>query len=158
MQIILAVFPKFDDAKEAVRYMLTENVEESDINAVTQDWVFKSHTDADLGAINVEITQMPPGLERILGGEQPIDLPDTGSVYAAGKKATVLAKNATDSGSGFKVTLQEFGVPEKAAEGIQEAIRNGGVLLWVAVDEAKAPTVGDIFKLNNAHHITTPAG
>ncbi len=46
---------------------------------------------------NIDVTRMPPGLDRMAAGEQSEDTIEAGGVFAAGERAAIPAKTASDA-------------------------------------------------------------
>ena len=84
------------------------------------------------------------GLDRLLGGEQPITVLEAGSVFAAGEMATVLVKTATSPqiGSiGLRGALISLNVSEQSAQVYMEGLKRGHWLFWIRTEDGRATEV-----------------
>ena len=156
MEAIFGLFSTYEQARAAVGLLLDRRFRPESMNVIVQDSVVKDWLHGQLGRRNVLATELKPGLDRLMAGQQPLNIPHVGSVFAAGAEATTLAKTASLAESrseGLETTLQNFGFPEKiAADGLTD-LKGGGVIFWVKSDDARAPDAAVILKEQKARHV-----
>jgi hypothetical protein len=160
MKVIFALFDNYDDAAEAVDTLLQKGFNENEMNAVVLAEVAKGAMNLNLKTVAVEISnevgeRRVYGLERLLGGKRPANLPDLGEVYAAGNEATILAATATipDAADGFKAALAEFAMPEALVDAYQEGIKNGGLLFWLRASDEGASEAAQALREQKASQV-----
>jgi hypothetical protein len=146
--------------------MVVKKLQEIDLslnqmNSIVQVSSVKNFMNITRHEITVEKTDVygvkkNTGLEMLLGGEQPISLSDTGSVFTVGSVATTLARTAAnESEDGLKKALINFGIVPRIAQNYRNAIYQGGLLLWLRLDDKKVQQVVEIMKNYNAQDILT---
>lgn len=64
---------------------------------------------------------------------------------------TQAASTGTDAGP-LPSALQEFGVPRDLASDFHAGIVDGGVLVWVRVDDEQASAAADVLRDANGQH------
>jgi hypothetical protein len=161
MKTIFALFQNYADADEAVDALLEEGFDEEQMNVVIREDTAKENLDLNLHQADVMKTdevgeQTIHGLQQLLGGEQPVHVPDIGLVLAAGDLATLLSTGASASWApdqALTAALEEFGVPANAAEAYREGINAGGVLTWVRVDDERAAAAAGALRGQNGQHV-----
>lgn len=161
MKTIFALFQSYADAEEAVNGLLEENFDEEQMNVIVREDTAKENLNIDLHAADVRKTdevgeQTIHGLQQLLGGEQPVHVPDIGPVLAAGELATILSKGASASWApdqALTAVLEGFGVPGDAAEAYREGINQGGVLIWVRVEDDEAAAAAGALREQNGQHV-----
>ena len=119
MQTIWGLFKEYAQAKTAVAELELNEFPAAEINAIVQVMIAKDQMPVDLNKIRVAVAgqfggALLRGLDRLVGGEEPVPVADVGQVSAAGELATLLVKaaiapRATDGSR--KGALVEFGVP-----------------------------------------------
>ncbi|MDA8164496.1 MAG: hypothetical protein M0017_05635 [Desulfobacteraceae bacterium] len=156
MEAIFGLFHTYEEAREAVSLLLDRRFRPESMNAIVQDYVVREWLRGRMGRANVLATELKPGLDRILAGQRPLDVPDAGSVLAAGAEATTIAKTASLAESrseGLEPTLEHFGLPPEVAADCLAALKGGGVVFWVKTDDARAPDAAVILKEHKARHV-----
>jgi hypothetical protein len=156
MEAIFGLFRTYEQARTAVALLLERRFRPESMNVIVQDSVVKDWLRGQLGRVNVLASELKPGLDRIMAGEQPLNIPDVGNVFAAGAGATTLAKTASLAESrseGLEATLEAFGLPEEVATDCVADLKGGGVIFWVRSDDARAPDAAVILKEQKARHV-----
>lgn len=139
MIFVFTAFTTYDQARDAVAE-LYEEVDADAVNALVQSTIADSHL-ADV--------EKPDGLDALIEGQQPVATDDVGSIYAAGDAATVVADSASRSRgekNGLAGALADFSFDSKVRDQFVSAVQDGGVLLWVKVDDDKSGQVGQVFR------------
>jgi hypothetical protein len=152
MITIFAFFTKYEEAGAAVRNLVHEGIAFEEFNAIVQDYVVKDKMGPVGGKANVVVTEIPDGLDKMLGGHRSETVRDAGVVLTAGQLAGEVVSLATSSGgtaAGLGGALEIMGVPAGKAERYAAGIRGGGVLVFVRTVEEKASQVSSVFA---AHH------
>lgn len=157
MKTIFSLFEDYTNAEEAVDALLEEGLDIESLNVIVREEVAKENLDVDLRLVNVQKTdavgqQTVRGLTQLLGGEQPVHVPDTGDVLAGGELATFVTKEAASSyapGVALREALRDLGVPKDAAGAYQEGVEGSGVLLWVRSSDERAPAASTILETGN---------
>ncbi len=154
MKAVFSFFGNYREAKLAVNRLLEEGFDLEDMNVIVHDHIVKSQMNPSQKGINVRVTEMDPGLDRLVGGEQPVVLSDIGAVYAAGERATILARAAErDPATELRSILSDLGIEEKKAEIFIRGIKEGGVLFWVMTGEETAGAAVSTLETNSASHV-----
>jgi hypothetical protein len=162
MSTIFGLFANYEDANTAVKTLQSQGVDPEDINVVVQEGVVRNELDGELGKANTAVTdkvgeQTLFGLDKIVGGHQPMQTASVGEAHAVGSLATTLAKTASAPGAvdgDLRAALVDFGIPENAAETYWTGLTSGQVLLGVRTDEAQA---AETAKMLRAHKGTQVA-
>jgi hypothetical protein len=155
------LFEQFADAEQAVEALLDEDFGKDEMNVIVQEEIAKNELDLSLEEANIAVTnevgeKTAQGLEALLGGQQPLTLPEVEEVYAAGEMATILAKTAAapgTTGEEFPTVLQEFGIPTNIARSYTEGIAEGSLLFWIRTDDGRAAKATDLLRKNNGVHV-----
>jgi hypothetical protein len=163
MKTIFGLFESYQEAQTITRELLDQNFPIEEMNVIIQEKVAKEDMQVSLEKANVAVTdeigeQTLQGLDRLLGGQQPVTLPVLEDVYAAGKLATILAKTAAAPGAadgGLKAALIDFNVPEETAQAYSEGIEQGGLLFWLRTSDDRASEATNILN-KQAQHIISP--
>lgn len=161
MQSVFGLFRTYDQARAAVRELLDKQFPEQCVNIIVQDHVAKGHIAVPWDRINVAVTEMEPGLDRIVGRQQSVSLPDVGEVFAAGELGTELAKvgsMAGGGGTGLETALRDFEVPEQIAGAYTKGIRSGGVLCCLRVGDERAAEAANVLWASKADHVAAYPG
>lgn len=162
MKTVFALFDEFSKASGAITQLQEHDFALDDMNALVLENVAKTQMETNLAKINVNVTDEVgsasdelEGLARLVGGEQPVSVPEVGNVYAAGDLATILTKSFSGPDStNLQEALREFGVPDDAAAAYAKGINEGSVLLWVRSDDEKASNASNVFRNRGGKHIT----
>jgi hypothetical protein len=161
MKTVFASFSDYASANTAVDELQERGFSLEEMNALVLEDVAKRQMATDQSEVNVDVTDEVGdvelhGLDRLVGGEQPVQAPEVGRVYAAGELATLLAKQFSGAGTRiFTEILQEFGVPAEAASRYESAVKSGGVLFWVRSDDARAAQAANVMGNRGASHIVS---
>lgn len=146
VKTVFGLFETYEAARAAVDELQEAGAEISEMNAIVKSRVAKTAMDIDLRAAGVAVTdevgeQTLKGLDRLVGGEQPVNLPGLGNIYAAGEIATFIAKAALrrrEGDQGLEPALREFDVPADDASTFFAGIEGANWLIFVRTDDDKA--------------------
>lgn len=166
MKTIFGLFGAYPDAQAAVNALLDEDFDEGEMNLIVQTEIAKDNMDVDLNRVKVEATaeigrKTVTGLEAMLAGEQPVNLPDVGNVYAAGELATIMTSTAAMPGetdNGLESALVDFNVSKDAAEKYRAGVESGELLFFIRTDDERASQSAKIIEENGGGHIAGFAG
>ena len=166
MKTVFALFDDFRKANGAVTQLQEHDFSLDEMNALVMENVAKTQMEGNLAKVNVNVTdevgassEELHGLARLVGGEQPVSVPNIGNVYAAGKLATILAKSFSGPDStSLPEALEEFGVPADVAAAYTKGINDGSVLIWVRSEDKKASNASNVFRNRGGEHITNNQG
>ena len=165
MMTIFGLLPTYEAATTIVDELMTAGAEPSELNALVKSGIAKETMDLNLARAGVAVTDEVGdieihGLERLVGGEQPVPLPGLGDVYAAGELATLMATAAQarrEEGRGMEPAFREFQLPASAATAFYEGIDGGDWLIFVRADDDKAQELVSVFRLHT-EDVTTITG
>ena len=150
MKTLFWLFERYPEAKSAVRTLEASGVDAAEMNALVTVKTAKEVMDVNWEKVDVQVTdeigdQQLTGLDALLAREQPVNTPDLGDIYAAGKVATIVGKTASSAmrePHGLTGALVDINVPQSTAQAFTEGISRGGVLLWARVSDEQAAQVG----------------
>jgi hypothetical protein len=158
---MVTLFVRFDTYAEAARAVLElvrGGIPLDEINAVAQDYVVRDKMNLKSGRASVGVTEIPDGLDKLLGGKRSENLRDGGTVLAGGKLAgelvNLVKSTGRTAGKGGRApaTLEEafktMGVPAERAAAYVQAIRVGGVIVFVRAAEEQASEVSSTLQAN----------
>lgn len=166
MKTIFALFDNYGGARDAVDALLENGFDEEKMNALAMESTVKENIGVDLKEVNVQKTdevgeQTVHGLAQLFGGEQAVHVGGSGELLAGGELATLMVTQAASTGTDagpLRNTLQEFGVPQDMAADFQTAIVDGGVLVWVRVDDERASAAAGALRDANGQHVGAYGG
>lgn len=166
MKSIFALYDNYADADQAVNALLEEGFDEDQMNVLVREQIAKKNLDVGLHRVDVQKSdevgrQTVRGLPALLGGEQPVPVPDIGGVLAAGDLATNTAQAASASwapDTGLQKALMELSVPEDVAAAYRDGINEGGLLLWVRTADDQAPAAANALEMNNGKRVSDYSG
>jgi hypothetical protein len=158
MKTLFWLFEDYASAATAVDKLLDADFDEKSMNVILLEAIAKDEMDVDWGKAPVkksdEIGDVSlEGMARLVGGQQAVDLPNVGRVYAAGELATILAKTAVDprvADYGLRRALVDLAVPEEHAQAYAQGIERGGVLVWLRVEDERAPEADEVLAAESA--------
>ena len=162
MRTIFALFDNFQNARVAVRKLLAKGTDRSAFNVIILEQVARDEMDINFHTVDVDITSdvgtvTEFGLDRLLGGEQAVIIPNVGEILAAGELATMLAKTASDPdavGGSFERALEDFDVSKPLARTYVEAIRGGSLLLFLKVEDNEVPEATAVLHANQGSYLS----
>lgn len=164
MQTIFCAFQTVPDADAAIRSLQDSQIDPERMNVLVQANAAKSNLDqVNLERVHVDATNAIDnrelsGLALLVANEQPVEVRGIGPVLAGGELATILA-NATvasnQTGEDIQSMFVEYGVSPETAETYEDAIEQGGVLLWVRDEDERIRTVAGVLRRHNAQEVTT---
>ena len=148
MQTITKVYDRHEQARQAVSELEAAGIASSDISLLANKHVSAQYADVDdasKAAAGAGIGAVVGGTAGLLAGIGLLAIPGLGPVVAAGWLAsTALGAVAGGATGGIVGALVEAGVPEEHAHVYSEAVRRGGTLLSVKIDESRAERVHSI--------------
>ncbi|MHB0857598.1 MAG: hypothetical protein ACYC5M_08520 [Anaerolineae bacterium] len=152
MKTTFALFGTYDEAREAIDQLVAQGLGEEQMNAIVLSDVAREHMDVNREKVKIRMTDAVGertvlGLAAMLGGEQPVQVPEMGRVLAAGDEATILTKHATNPGaaSGFREALLDF-MAEDVADAYLAGVKSGGILYWIRSEDDRAGEVANILR------------
>jgi hypothetical protein len=164
MQTLFCAFPTVRAADAAIHALHDNAINPDRVNVLVQATAAKSNLDevnqerVHVDATNAIDSRELSGLALLVANEQPVDMRGIGPVLAGGELATILA-NATvatnQTGENVESMLIEYGVPRETATQYQQAIEQGGALLWVRDEEDRVRTAATILQRHNGQHMVT---
>jgi hypothetical protein len=158
MKTVFGLFETYAEAETAVEEVLDLGIEEGDLAVIVQEGVAEGGLDeVNQEAADVTVTdevgeRTVGGLNALLVGEQGVEIPGAGRVYAAGVVADTLIRAASapeHAEEGLTGALVEFGVPEGEARFQADGVRRGGLLLAVRAPDTKAAEVAQTFRTHD---------
>ena len=87
MRIIFCLFPEIDYAKKAIETLLQAGLKEEEMNCIVQEAMAKEYLKIQSNELSYQKgteQEKLGGLKRLFGGQQPINVSDTGRIYVAG--------------------------------------------------------------------------
>lgn len=160
MRTVFGLFETYDEADEAVRTLLENDFDFESLNAIVSEGTAKNNIDMNYErrslAVSDEFDGQVGGLDRLVGGRQPVPVVEVGPVYAGGDGATLLTRSMADQSGdarGFAAVLAEVNVPEETASRYRTGIVDGGVLLWVRSSDERAAEAVNLMEKTNAKGI-----
>lgn len=152
MKAVYALLSNFDQAEAAVLDLLDHGFDLEDMNVIMQDYVAKSRLNERTAAYDEQ--RMPPGLGKLMAGEESVPATDTGGVYAAGQRAAIMADTAAmPGGKGIGGQLAELGIDRETASAYLDGIKGGGLLFWIVTDDDHAGDAAEILTSHKGMHI-----
>jgi hypothetical protein len=153
MITIICLFSDIDKARLATETLILSGFETEQMNIIVQQTIAKNKLFIADQSLKIEENKQKyplSGLERLLGGKQPITTPDAGPVLCAGQEATNAANAAIyKPDKGLKFSLMESRLSEHDAQYYTNGIKEGGLLFWIRSDDSKAGEVVSILKYRN---------
>jgi hypothetical protein len=162
MKTIFFSFDSYSQAHEAIKSLFDSDYPEKEMNVLIRADEAKLHMDKDLNKIKVEVTDElgeieAKGLNRLVGGQRPLELEDIGKVYASGSLATIAAKTASDPDQGtgnLKDALIDLDVDPPFARTYRQKIIDGGVLFFIRVQDEKTDEAVSILTENKGGNLS----
>lgn len=162
MKTVFALFDDFGKADGAITQLQEHDFALDDMNALVMENVAQAQMETSSAKVNINVTDKVGasedelhGLARLVGGEQPVSVPEVGNVYAAGELATILTKSFSGPDStSLPEAFREFGVPADAAASYTKGINDGNVLVWIRSEDEKAASASNVFRNRGGKHIT----
>lgn len=158
MKSVFSLFARYQDICAAADMLLKQNFLQQDMNVIV---------DARVGRESLkEIRHMKPsrepdtkvaefggqslfGLDRLLAGQSPVMIPDTGLLLAGGELATILLKEKQGVNSTFKHILIDLHIDEQLIQQYDAGIRKGEFLFWIKSPDEMTGIITEI--LNRWH-------
>jgi hypothetical protein len=113
MKTIFGFFDDYQQASQAIDKLLEKDFDLGEMNVIVLQSVAKNNMTGGLNRVKVEKTAEVDGvevhgLERLLAGEQPVNISNLGQVYAGGDLATMLANTASANARGLWIMGYSF--------------------------------------------------
>jgi len=159
MRIIFCLFPEIDYAKKAIETLLQAGLKEEEMNCIVQEAMAKEYLKIQSNELSYQKgteQEKLRGLKRLFGGQQPVNVSDTGRIYVAGTVATTMVGAAVEQPEkGLESVLKEFGLSAEIARKYIDGLSEGALLFWSRTDENKSGDVILIMERFLASDITT---
>jgi len=160
---VFGLFENYKDAKAAVNELLERNFDEGEMNVIVLRATARNYMEVTLEKINIDVTEKIGekaihGLDRLVGSQQAVRIPDVGEVCAAGKTAVIVARTASTQGAdggGLKSALVDLGLPDWVAEACRSSIEVGGVLFWLRTNDERVAEAANVLNSHKAAYIST---
>ena len=158
---MLALFSSGDAAASAVRALHDVSVPRDRISVISRNHDEESALASDLDATPGSEIEDSPAAGRLgeLSGyilaAIALVLPGVGPIVAAGPLAAGLGEAAGHVAGGLSSALQGAGIAAERADGLEEAVKEGAILLGVHTSSQNAGIVHDVLRANGATEIQT---
>jgi hypothetical protein len=158
MKTLFAVLESYQEAKQAVDRLIEAGYSEEQMNIIVEpDAARQMMAELDFERIKAEksgaLTENPiRGLDRLLTGRVPTNIPDAGKVIAAGDLALVMVKTASAPralNDGLQAVMEEFGIPSPAAKEYLDEINAGNILFFMRTAAERAGHASDLIRAGN---------
>lgn len=154
MKTIFGIFDSYPAAKSAVDTLLGQDFTSDELNALVQEEIAKEQSAVNFEVADVQATdevgeKTLHGLDYLIAGEQPVDIPDVGEVLAAGELGTMLAKAAAVPGEvdgGLRKALADFSVAEEYASKYRARVEAGELLVFIRAPDDRAQEAAQILE------------
>ena len=151
--MILGLFPKREDADEALFHLTDNGFKTDEISVIANEERLAKYRSKKSGGDGALTGGLLGGLTGLLIAATPVVLPGVGILVAGPLTAlTGLAMGAITGG--LFGALIDLGVSEKQARSYEKRIKKGGVLLTVPVSEKTEDKARQIMKAHNAEELT----
>jgi len=161
---VVGLFDNFAEAQAAVRDLVDEGVDRSQISLTGNDArgefanlssTGKDHDHGSGTATGAGVGAALGGITGLLVGLGALTIPGIGPVIAAGPLAAALTGAGVGAGVGAVAggligALTDLGVPEEEAHTYAEGVRRGGTLVTVTADERLSDRVASIMNRHGA--------
>jgi len=155
LRTVFALFESYEDARGCVDDLLAAGIGEKHINVLVDAAAGESYLRLIRGMKpSREPDSKSPelggrslyGLDSLLAGERPVNVPDAGRLIAGGDMATIVVKAAPGVESSLQTSLRELRLGQAAVESYLTGLRHGSILLWARVPSHQSGTVGSAFE------------
>jgi hypothetical protein len=159
--LVLALFPSPAAAAGAARELHAVGISREQISVVSRNHdeagALAEQMDATPG---VDIEDSRPAARLGELGAQVLAaialvMPGIGPIVSAGPLSAGLGEAAGHVAGGVASVLKSAGVPEGAAESLEQSVKEGAVLIGVHTTPERADTVRDVFASAGARQIQT---
>lgn len=168
MKTIFCLFRDLDTAQSAIDQLVNQKFPSGEMNVIVQAQTAKNVLNINPRAVNIPVTgegnrHPVPTLEKMLHGKQPVQIPDTGKVFASGELANLLTRSAStsaenDSVVGLKSALVDFGLPSNTAGRFYEGIKGGGILFFIRTSDERSPEAANFLRTQDGSNLVTHVG
>ena len=159
--LVLALFSTRDAAASAARALHAARVPRDRISVISRNHDEESALASDLDATpGSEIEDSPAAgrlgeLSAYILAAIALVLPGVGPIVAAGPLAAGLGEAAGHVAGGLSSALQGAGIPAGRADAIEEAVKQGDILLGVHTTAADAAAVQELLRANGGRESET---
>lgn len=166
MKTVFGLFSDYTAARSAVEALRAADFDQDEMNVIIQSEVAKDRMEVDMERAKVDVTDEVGevsihGLDAMLAGEQPVNLPDVGDVFASGQLATILTTTSAAPGEadgGLETTLMEFNLSADIAGRYRAGVEAGDLLFFIRTSDERASAAADILKEQHAQNVAGYAG
>ncbi len=162
MRTITKVYDSHTQARDAVTALEEAGIPSSEISLLANKSVSERYDDVDEAsstATGAGVGAVVGGGAGLLAGLGLLAIPGVGPIVAAGwLAATAAGAVAGGAAGGIVGALVDSGVPEDHAHVYSEAVRRGGTLVSVRIDDAQAGRVTSILESHQPVRSGPPGG
>jgi hypothetical protein len=154
--LVLALFSSRDAAASAARALHGGRVARERISVISRNHDEESALASDLDATPGSEIEDSPAAGRLgeLSGyilaAIALVLPGVGPIVAAGPLAAGLGEAAGHVAGGLSSALQDAGIAPERADALEQAVKDGAILLGVHTTHADAHAVRELLRANGA--------
>ena len=158
---MIALFPQADAAAAAARALRASGVDRDRISVITRNHDEESALATDLDATpgtDIEDSAAAARLGELSGhilAAIALVLPGVGPIVAAGPLSAGLGEAAGHVAGGIASALRNAGIDDARAEAIEDAVKQGAILLGVHTTPAEADAVRAVLRESGARGIET---
>jgi hypothetical protein len=158
---VIALFPQADAAAAAARGLRASGVDRDRISVITRNHDEESALATDLDATpgtDIEDSAAAARLGELSGhilAAIALVLPGVGPIVAAGPLSAGLGEAAGHVAGGIASALRNAGIDDARAEAIEDAVKQGAILLGVHTTPAEADAVRAVLRESGARGIET---
>ncbi len=159
--LVIALFPSAEAAVAAARALHGSGVPRERISVISRNHDEESALASNLDATPGTDIEDSPAAARLgeLSGHIlaaiALVLPGVGSIVAGGPLAAGLGEAAGHVAGGIASALHRAGVPEDRADAIENAVKEGAILLGVHTIPTEAESIRALFRETGGREIET---
>jgi hypothetical protein len=159
--LVIALFASRDAAASAARALHGVHVSRDRISVISRNHDEESAFASDLDVTPGSDIEDSPAAARLgeLSGyilaAIALVLPGVGPIVAAGPLAAGLGEAAGHVAGGLASALRGAGIPEARAEAIEQAVKEGAILLGVHTPQADVDAIQALLRANGAREVET---
>jgi hypothetical protein len=167
VRTIFAILKNYPEGETAIDALYSRDFDLKEMNAILLKSTARNFMSVNQERIKIEKSSGPGreavsrGLDRMLGGEQGVRVPDVGEVVAAGQLADILVRAAgmpPIGKGGLRAALVDFGVSNEAAQVYTDGVKAGGVLFMLRAPDERAPEAADTLRQVKAQRVSAYRG
>jgi len=159
--LVIALFPAPREAASAARALHAAGVQRDRISVITRNHDEESALASDLDATpgsDIEDSSAAARLGELSGhilAAIALVLPGVGPIVAAGPLAAGLGEAAGHVAGGIASALHGAGIPEARADAIQQAVKEGAILLGVHTIPSEVDAIRAVLREHGARELET---